>query len=203
MKRHISLTIAVGMLALASPAFAADLVQAAPVAAVAPGAWDGAYIGASVGYGWGTANDGSANASLTGALLGAQIGYNFHFSDSLVAGLEGNIDWAHETGSFPITTTFAINWAGSARARLGVDLGQVLPYAEVGVAFANATYTNLTNYDATHVGWTVGTGAELALADSLSLNLEYRYSDYGSQTHKGIAMPLTDSTIRLGLNLHL
>ena len=76
------------VLALSGPAMAADLpMPAAPaMAAPAPGTWDGPYIGASVGYGWGTATNaytstdsdtGTESASLSGGLVGVQAGYNF------------------------------------------------------------------------------------------------------------------------------
>ena len=55
----------------------------------------------------------------------------------------------------------------------------------------------------THVGWTVGAGAEFTLADHLSANVEYRYSDYGKQTYDSSnSVSLTDSTVRAGLNYH-
>lgn len=206
------------VLALSGSAMAADLAMPAPaaappMAAPAPGAWDGPYIGASVGYGWGTATDsytgestGTESANLSGALVGVQAGYNFHLSDNLVGGLEGNIDWLNETGSYGGETQ-TINWEGSIRARLGVDAGQFMPYVEAGVAFANSTYaTSSSSVSNNHTGWTVGAGVEFMLADHLSANVEYRYSDYGTQTYTTSSytnkVHLTDSTVRLGLNYH-
>ncbi len=34
-----------------------------------------------------------------------------------------------------------------------------------------------------HVGWTAGAGVEFAVADNVSLDLQYRYSDYGTQSY--------------------
>ena len=31
-----------------------------------------------------------------------------------------------------------------------------------------------------HFGWTAGAGVEVAVADQISLDLQYRYSDYGT-----------------------
>lgn len=200
---------------LSGSAMAADLyvppAQPAPVAA-APAAtdWDGPYIGASVGYGWGTANDTSVTPSdstgVNGFTVGGQVGYNFHLGSNVVAGVEGDLNWNDQTGTFTGTSAsdaMRINWDGSARGRLGVDLDGILPYAEAGVAFANATDTMAgTNYSNTHTGWTVGGGVEFKVADPLSLNVEYRYTDYGSQTYNADSVGLTDSTVKAGLNYH-
>jgi outer membrane autotransporter protein len=195
-----------------SAAMAADLYvpPAAPVvSAPAASNWDGPYIGASVGYGWGTADATSTDPSLTtstsGWLVGAQLGYNFHVADSLVLGVEGNVDWTNETGSLPNLGSYTVGWDGSLRARLGLDAGQWMPYVEAGVAFANATAAatgGSPSFSNTHTGWTVGAGVEVMLADNLSANVEYRYNNYGSQTYNGVPISFNDSQIRLGLNYH-
>ena len=194
-------------------AMAADLnIPAQPAPVVAPPAstdWDGPYIGASIGYGWGTADDTTAvdSTSLTGFFAGGQVGYNFHLSDNLVAGIEGDVNWSNEQGTFTgadTGDTYRINWDGSVRGRLGVDLDGILPYAEAGVAFANSTFTPTaaSAVSATYTGWTVGAGVEFKVADHVSANVEYRYSDYGSQTFDGNSIKLTDNTLRAGVNYH-
>lgn len=193
-------------------AMAADLSYQAPAAAPvmqapAQSDWDGPYIGANLGYGWGTATDtsgGFGTASLTGWLVGGQVGYNFHLSDNIVAGIEGNLDWENETGS-NANGSLRINGEGSIRGRLGIDLDGILPYAEAGVAFANATAsdpTGTTSVSATHTGYTLGAGIEFKVADHVSANVEYRYSNYGNQTYNGTTIGLTDNTVRVGLNYH-
>lgn len=188
----------------AATAHAADLHPQQPMGIAAADVatnWDGPYVGAQLGYGWGTASAPGHTATLSGLLVGGQAGYNFHLSDGVVAGIEGDLAWNNEQGTFSSsTTTERINWDASVRGRLGLDLGQVMPYAEAGVAFANATGGA---YTANHTGWTVGAGAEFMLATNLSANVEYRYSDYGTQTYGGTtAVSLTDSTVRVGLNYH-
>ena len=194
-------------------AMAADLyvppAQPAPVAQ-APAAtdWDGPYIGASVGYGWGTASNSTTvdSTGVSGWLVGGQVGYNFHLTDNLVLGVEGDLNWNNQSGTYTgaaAPDTFRVNWDGSARARLGVDLDGILPYVEAGVAFANANSTVAgIDSSATHTGWTAGGGVEFKVADPVSLNVEYRYTDYGSQTYNGESVGLTDNTVKVGVNYH-
>jgi outer membrane immunogenic protein len=208
MVRKLVLSTA-AIVALSSGAMAADLyvpsrAPAAPMA-MPSGSWDGPYIGASLGYSSGTASAASFSAANpTGWFIGGQVGYNFHLSDRLVGGVEGNLDWSNESGSTSFGS-FRINWDGSIRARLGIDFDSILPYAEVGVAFANGTAaapSGTPSVSGTHTGWVAGVGAEFKLADQLSANVEYRYSNYGSQTYSGTAIALTDNEFRVGLNYH-
>ena len=194
-----------------STAMAADLMapQApAPMAPMAPAAqtdWDGPYVGATLGYGWGTTTDttnGNYNSSPNGFTAGGQVGYNFHLSDNLVAGVEGDLNWNNQQATTANAGTYRINWDGSVRGRLGVDLDGILPYAEAGVAIANSTVTNGGTFSATHTGWTAGAGVEFKLADRVSANVEYRYSNYGTQTFNGSTVGLTDNNLRVGVNYH-
>ena len=124
-----------------------------------------------------------------------------------MAGAEGDLNWNDQTGTFTGLTSgdnsARINWDGSVRGRLGVDLDGILPYAEAGVAFANVTDSNVDgDFSNTHTGWTAGAGVEFKVADPLSLNLEYRYTDYGTQTYDNDTVGLTDNTVKAGLNYH-
>lgn len=200
---------AVAAAGFSGTAMAADLyvppAQPAPVAQ-APAAtdWDGPYIGASLGYGWGTASNSAPDtANLSGWTVGGQVGYNFHLTDNIVTGVEGDLNWTNQTGNYSTGDAFAINWDGSVRARAGIDLDGILPYLEAGVAFANGTdKLGGVSTSATHTGWTAGGGIEFKVADPVSLNVEYRYTDYGSQTYNGNSVGLTDNTVKAGLNYH-
>ena len=217
MKTLTSLLLAGTAVALLSGgAMAADLYVApaqAPMvsAAQAVSDWDGAYIGASIGYSWGTFVDttGDGNGNASGGFIGGEIGYNFHLTDGVVVGIQGDLSWNNESASsFTNTNDMSarINWDGAVLGRVGFDAGAFLPYIEGGIAFANATVTDGgTAYNATHTGWAVGAGVQFALANKLSANIEYRYADYGSALYEsGVPnIALTDSSIRVGLDFHL
>jgi outer membrane immunogenic protein len=204
---HMLMTHKLALAVLAAATFTGSAVgadrsrpaQMAPVIqAPAQADWAGAYVGVNGGYGWGTVSGGGASASTSGWFVGGQVGYNFHLSNTLVGGVEGDLAWTNEAATIA-GMSYRTNWDGSVRGRLGVDLDGILPYAEAGVAFANATLNGNT---ATHTGWTAGAGVEFKLADQVSANLEYRYSDYGSQTYAGTSYTVTDSTARVGVNYH-
>jgi opacity protein-like surface antigen len=222
MKRiTIALLAAVVGAGLMSSAYAADLIieEPAEVGVVDVGGdWDGLYIGAHVGYGWGTADHTSGpgfnDMDLSGWLAGVQLGANFTVTDGIVAGIEGDISWSGIGGVCDITCntvgiTHDIDWVGSLRGRLGFDGGAFMPYVTAGVAFASATRDapNLAPADTqTHVGWTAGAGVEFMAAENVSLNLEWRYTDLGEAEYDTGGIPPTIDLqfhqIRAGLNWH-
>lgn len=217
---RIALTLLAGVAALgvASSAHAADLiVDYAPVApgvVASSGGWDGAYIGVFAGYGWGTITDEEGLIGLDeefdteGWKVGLTAGADFTVSEAIVAGIVADIAWADISGETAAGDyTFNTNWAGSIRGRLGFDGGAFLPYVTAGLAFANNTVTETaTPLDdtQTHIGWTAGAGVEFAVADNVSLDLQYRYSDYGTKTYTlnmgETDFSLTSHAVTAGIN---
>jgi outer membrane immunogenic protein len=215
---RITLALLAGVAALgfASSTFAADLIvdtPAAPyVAPAASGNWDGAYVGAFAGYGWGTLSDpddvigfDDQEIDVNGWQVGVTAGANFTISEAIVAGIVGDIAWNNASGEFADEDfTYDVNWSGSLRGRLGFDGGAFLPYVTAGLAFANATADWDGDADSqTHIGWTAGVGVEFAVADNVSLDLQYRYSDYGTKTYDidgGTDFSLTSNAVTAGIN---
>lgn len=216
----ISLLTGVAALGFISAAQAADLIISEPAPPVGivdlGGNWDGVYVGAFAGYGWGTVTDedgfvgpaADTDYDLTGWQVGVAAGANFTVSEAIVAGIVGDIAWTDLSGdSAADDFSYDVNWLGSIRGRLGFDGGAFLPYLTAGVAFANATASEpvlATEDTQTHIGWTVGAGVEFAVADNISLDLLYRYSDYGSKDYDLTTDPtplsLTAHTISAGVN---
>jgi outer membrane immunogenic protein len=183
-------------------AFAADLPnrKSEPVFTPPPPpafTWTGLYIGAQVGYQWGSTAPSlfapgpayvgtlPSNTS-SGVVGGAHIGYNYQVSQ-IVFGLEGDVDGSNfnggnATGALAYTTREPVE--ASIRGRLGFAWDRVLIYGTGGVAFGdfNNTYTGPGGFDSTwdtRVGWTAGGGIEYAVTDNWSLRAEYRYTDFG------------------------
>ncbi|HEY0919142.1 outer membrane protein [Devosia sp.] len=211
----ISLVAGVSALAIASAAQAADLIIEQPAVGVVEttsGGWEGAFVGVFAGYGWGTATQAITDdvfdgdeLDLSGWLVGADFGYNFYLSDGIVAGVVADIAWSdiggEDTG---YDTTVGIDWAGSVRGRLGFDGGAFMPYITGGLAMAGATADYSGDSDSNvHVGWTAGAGVEIAATEDLSIDLQYRYSDYGTQTYEIVPdadLSLTNHQVTAGLH---
>lgn len=212
------LATAVGV-GLMSSAYAADLIvsEPEPVGVVDVGGnWDGPYVGVFAGYGWGkveetdTTNLGFPDdvLDLSGWLLGATVGANFS-SGGVVFGVAADLAWSDvgaEWTDITGVTTFDVDWTASLRGRIGYDGGAFLPYLTAGLAVAGATAFDDPDPSetATYVGWTVGAGVEFAVADNVSLDLAYRYSDYGSQDYDlgygDFPLALTTHQFTVGVN---
>ena len=223
--KTLSLILAAGVsaLAFASAAQAADLIinEPAPVVPTVvetTNNWDGPFIGAFAGYGWGDldlVDVPDAEVSPQGWLLGVSAGTNFTLSEGIVAGIVGDIAWADlnesvDDAAVGVAGESNIDWLGSVRGRIGFDGGAFLPYVTAGLAFAHnnidGTFGAATVADdQTHIGWTAGAGVEFAATDNLSVDVLYRYSDYGTQSYAvegggETDVGLTSHTLSVGLN---
>jgi outer membrane immunogenic protein len=166
MKKLVLAGAAVAAL-IAGPAMAADLpVKAPPIVPVYD--WTGFYVGINGGYSFGRSETDfnfpgfpivSGKFNLNGGLAGGQAGYNWQFGPKMVFGVEGDLQWARQSGTLeiadgPFCTVIAggalltrcvtsqatleqrLKWFGTGRLRLGVlPLPYMLLYATGGVAF--------------------------------------------------------------------
>src|SRR3954447_12745494 len=101
--KRILLSLA-ALAGLGGAAVAADLPRAAPYYAPAPYAapayynWTGFYVGVNGGGAWGSSQwNGFPSFNTSGGLIGGTVGYNRQFGP-WVAGVEGDLDWAHIQG---------------------------------------------------------------------------------------------------------
>lgn len=220
--------LTLGLLAsvVTTSVMAADLFVEEPIAeaAIAAYDWNGAYIGAFVGGGWGVADwdSGFDDIDLSGWLAGAAIGANFQ-AGSFVLGVEGDVAWSNigativcPTVRFDCSTD--INWLATLRGRAGFAADTALFYVTAGLAVADVTSQTIDTVtptiggllEATYVGWAAGVGAEVAVTEDITLKAEYLYVDLGSQDDSGAAAPLnltpttvvgvTAHTLKAGLN---
>ena len=187
--------------------------QAADFEAPAVYDWTGGYVGIQGGYAWGKSDaDTDIDPDFTdieslsiddfkanGFVGGAHVGYLLQ-SDSLVYGIEGDIEFADLNDDVDIVFDEDgdggkgekdIDWLGSLRLRAGFAADRALFYATGGLAVGgvsletdlseDALDAGLTNDDddKTAWGWTIGGGVEYAVTDALSARIEYRYTDLG------------------------
>lgn len=194
---------------------AADLIIEEPLP-IEPSAydWSGLYLGAHAGYLWGTVDvsEGGvieAAGDISGGIGGLYAGYNVQM-DNIVLGVEGDFGIAAVSGSGTLPQpadeyTYDLNWNGHLRARAGFAADQFLVYVAGGLAFANHTLSEDTWTDTqTHVGWTLGVGAEYAVTESIAVRAEYLYDDYGSADYlldDPYTVALKGHTVRLGVSV--
>jgi outer membrane immunogenic protein len=192
-------------------ASAADMPTKAPAyAPVAPMvySWTGFYVGADVGYGWGTsdstATTGNVNFpvgfvftpnDLTGAVAGGHAGYNYQIGQ-IVVGIEGDFDWTNLKGSasdFSIlsgnttTTTSKLTWLADITGRVGYAWDNWLLYAKGGGAWTHGEGSSITTGTGTTTsgsedrsGWLIGGGVEWGFMQHWSAKAEYNYMDFGT-----------------------
>jgi outer membrane immunogenic protein len=169
MKRILFTTVSLGVLALVSPALAADLgvYTKAPAVAAPIYDWTGVYIGAFGGGGFGNhnINNGSAasgnvngvanfaaNYASQGGLGGGEIGYNWQ-SGNIVFGVEGDVfgsgikgnDIA-TAGAFQVGSTDAtsLRWGATARVRGGIAVDRLLLFFTGGWASGDFSHTDVS-----------------------------------------------------------
>lgn len=195
--RNITLALLAGSaLAFSSSVMAADLIIDAPVEAgivEVSGNWDGAFIGAFGGFASGELTEDADGVEISGWMLGLAAGANFTVGEGIVLGVVGDIAWNDIAND---DDSYTSGWNGSLRGRLGYDAGAFLPYLTAGLAVAGGEFGAIEN---THFGWTAGAGVEIAVAQDLSLDLQYRYTDYSVETY-AVDAGATTHAITVGLN---
>jgi outer membrane immunogenic protein len=179
--------------------------------------WTGFYVGAHIGYGWGTDDGTRVNANtffpagfaesttnLSGVEGGGQFGFNYEVS-RWVLGVEGNFGAADINGSASDTNilgapgvsthNFKIQWVDDVTGRVGYDWNNWLFYGKGGWAWAG-TSANVTNTavgaptsqgNDTLNGWTAGGGIEWMFLKNWSAKAEYQHFDFGTQQVNRIA----------------
>jgi outer membrane immunogenic protein len=142
--------------------------------------WTGLYVGGTVGYAWGA--DTSDSDGFAGTLF---AGYNWQHG-ATVFGVEADIGMADFggttwTGIGPVSID--TNSMGSFRARAGFLMTPaLLLYVTGGAAWADLDVGlgGMGLGSGTHWGYQIGGGAEMKFSQTVSLRLEYIYTDLES-----------------------
>jgi outer membrane immunogenic protein len=168
--------------------------------------WAGPYLGGNLGYAWGSVDNNPTKPS--GFEIGAQVGYNWQ-TGPWVFGVEGDLEatGASDTASDRFAFwKFSNPWFGTVRGRAGYAFNNVLFYGTAGLAFGELdgeTFQSLSESHTT-LGWTVGVGAEVGLAQNWTAKIEYLYVDLADQNFSITSVPngYRFGLVRAGLNWH-
>jgi outer membrane immunogenic protein len=190
----------------ASTAMAADMIE--PQAAAAPVfTWVGPYFGIDGGAGWlnGDFSAGGASVSedFNGGLFGGFVGYNWQLDNSIVLGVEGNVEYNWNDKDLAPGLNVGTDWSGAVRARVGYAFDNALLYGAAGWT-ATRGFVDVTGLDKetkTFNGYTVGAGIDYSFTNNIFGRVEYRYNDYGSKDLLGIDADLDQHVVKVGLGV--
>jgi len=220
------------MVALGSPAVAADMQ---PMIGKAPPGfhnWTGLYFGGHCGGAWGETKTSGNNGAFDqapvsyklqpgGFVCGGQVGFNVQVGGWLW-GIEGDFGYLGLQKSLTPSDNFVeVKYGayGTATGRLGVVWDRALIYAKAGVAFARIRNTatdldsgivdasDFSEINKTQIGWAAGVGVEYGVSTSWSVKLEYLYMDFGKDTSTNIDGDVfthrnSVHTAKVGFNWH-
>lgn len=161
--------------------------------------WAGWYAGAVVGYQWGDVP--GTNTKPSGVLGGVTGGYNWQ-NGQFVFGGETDLQLSGADDTFA-PYKFSNPWFGTLRGRVGMAMNNILIYATGGIAYGGLKGDSFALSESkTHVGWTLGAGIEMGLAQQWSAKLEYLYADLSNRTYSitGRGNGLETNMIRVGVN---
>jgi outer membrane immunogenic protein len=184
---------------------AADIRRSAPQpyytapAPVAAYSWSGPYLGGNIGYQWGyTTNNPTSPGGVAG---GIQAGYNWQ-TGQFVFGGEADIQLSAAEDTFA-PWKFANPWFGTARARAGVALNNILLFGTLGFAFGRGELDSAgISETKTHTGWTAGGGMEVGFTRNWSAKVEYLYVDLAERGYvlTGVGNGFESHLLRFGVN---
>ena len=191
-------------LTMASAAVAADFPASPYYTAPAPSSaysWAGPYLGANLGYAWGSVDNNLTKPS--GFAGGVQAGYNWQ-TGPWVFGVEGDIEVTGAEDTFA-PWKFSNPWFGTVRGRAGYALSNILFYGTGGLAFGELRGETFGLAEShTNLGWTAGVGAEVGFAPNWSAKIEYLFVDLADSnfTITGAPNGYRFGLVRAGVNYH-
>jgi outer membrane immunogenic protein len=189
---------------MTSAAAAADLAwnHFGGPALYVPFSWAGPYVGATLGYEWGSIDNNPTRPN--GVAGGFETGFNWQ-NGNFVYGGEADINFSAANDTFA-PWQFSNPWFGTVRGRAGIAIDNVLLFGTAGLAYGELTGMASGNLSESHtsLGWVAGFGAEVSFAQNWSAKAEWLYLNLDdrhfsvSAANNGLAANL----VRLGLNYH-
>jgi outer membrane immunogenic protein len=183
---------------------AADLSYRAPYTVNQPlnaYSWAGPYLGANLGYAWGSVDNSPTKPS--GVLGGVTAGYNWQ-TGALVFGVEGDLEATGADDTFA-PWKFSNPWFGTVRGRLGYAFNNILFYGTGGLAFGELRGETFGLSEThTNAGWTAGVGAEFGITQNWTAKVEYLYVDLSDSRFSitGLSNGYQFGLVRAGVNYH-
>lgn len=186
--------------------YAPPLPPVLPPPPLLPCLWLGPYVGANAGFQW-TSNVGGLSPS--GVTGGIQGGYNWQ-NGPFVYGVESDFNLSNAGGTFA-DYKFSNPWFATVRGRAGYVVNNVVfLYGTAGLAVGISTATRGGLSDTSgHAGWTIGAGAEFALAPfgfgpNWSAKVEYLYLglSQGAVLPASVSSSFPSNVVRVGVNYH-
>jgi len=180
---------------------AADLMPYGQPVAARSMFWQGPYVGANLGYQWGSVSNFGSEPS--GVMGGIQAGYNWQFGQFVLGG-ETDLQLSDADDRFA-GWKFSNPWFGTLRGRAGYAMNNILLYGTAGLAYGTLHAQSLSlgiTESRTTYGWTAGAGMEVALTGNWSARAEYLYVDLNDRSFvlDGTDHGLTSSLLRFGVN---
>ncbi len=161
--------------------------------------WAGPYLGANLGYAWGSVHNNPTKPS--GFVGGVQAGYNWQ-TGPWVFGAEGDIQATGANDTFA-PWKFSNPWFGTVRGRVGYAFSNIMFFGTGGLAFGELRGETFGLSEShTRAGWTVGAGTEFGLTQNLSAKIEYLYVDLANSnfTITGMSNGYRFGLLRAGVN---
>lgn len=186
--------------------YAPPLPPVLPPPPLLPCLWLGPYVGANAGFQW-TSNVGGLSPS--GVTGGIQGGYNWQ-NGAFVYGVESDFNLSNASATFA-DYQFSNPWFATVRGRAGYVVNNVVfLYGTAGLAVGISTATRGGLSDTSgHAGWTIGAGAEFALAPfgfgpNWSAKVEYLYLglSQGAVLPASVSSSFPSNVVRVGVNYH-
>lgn len=180
---------------LAVSAFAADMPVKARMYAEPVVTWTGPYLGIFGGGHTGRVTQSGCVGACSGGehinvgLFGVQGGYDWQTASNIVWGVFAWVPVIPTKDTVPANPgniPFQVRgqFQGIIGARLGVAMGNALPYVFAGPGVVHAKITGPFGSDsATHTVLAVGAGLEYRLARNWSVDLRYTYTSIRKETY--------------------
>lgn len=167
--------------------------------------FSGLYIGAHAGYSF-SAIDASAvgvSWNANGSVIGAHAGYGWRIK-GLYVGFEGDFSILNGSGDiFGVTASF--DWMATARGRLGLPIGNAMPYLTAGAAWGKGGIeAGPISQMKTETGFAYGGGVDFAIFPSTIARIEYLHVDFGGIGDVlGVGLKADASVVRAGVSFNL